>query len=153
MSDPRATAAVLGVLQGLFVLRVAGQLLAVAGRGPSWLPPMRQWQSGLLPYPVLLTSQVVIIGAMTYVAASLWFRRRLVPAPGPTVGRAVMRFSYVYAGAMLIRYAIRMATRPDQRWFGGTIPIAFHVVLAAWLFVFGRHIRGERPHRSPPPVD
>lgn len=37
---------------------------------------------------------------------------------------------------MLIRYVIRMLRRPDQRWFGGTIPIFFHIVIASYLFVF-----------------
>jgi hypothetical protein len=30
-----------------------------------------------------------------------------------------------------------MRRRPDQRWFGGTIPIVFHWVLAAFLLVYG----------------
>jgi hypothetical protein len=38
---------------------------------------------------------------------------------------------------MLIRYVWRMSRRPEQRWFGGAIPIFFHWVLAAYLFVFG----------------
>jgi uncharacterized protein len=38
---------------------------------------------------------------------------------------------------MAVRYAVRMARRPGERWFGGAIPIVFHCVLAAWLFVFG----------------
>jgi hypothetical protein len=29
-----------------------------------------------------------------------------------------------------------MRRHPDQRWLGGTIPIVFHVVLAAFLFTF-----------------
>jgi hypothetical protein len=150
MSDPRATAVALGFLQVLFMLRVTGQLLVVSGRGPRWLPPMRAWQSGLLPYQVLLASQLLIAAVMTFVASSLWFRRRVVPASGANIGRSLLWFSYAYAGGMLARYVIRMAHRPDQRWFGGTIPIAFHLVLAGWLFVFGRHVRGTQTHRSSP---
>ena len=48
-----------------------------------------------------------------------------------------MIFAYVYAGSMLARYAVRMSRRPGERWFGGTIPIVFHLVLAAYLYVFG----------------
>jgi hypothetical protein len=36
-----------------------------------------------------------------------------------------------------MRYAVRMRRHSDQRWFGGTIPIVFHWVLAAFLLVFG----------------
>ena len=43
----------------------------------------------------------------------------------------------VYAAGMAVRYAVRMARRPEQRWFGGAIPIVFHFVLASWLLVLG----------------
>ena len=36
---------------------------------------------------------------------------------------AVIDFSFVYAGAMLVRYAVRMYRQPRERWFGGAIPI------------------------------
>ena len=48
----------LWILTVLLVGRVAGQLI-VAGWAPRWLPPMEQWQSGLLPYPVLVAGQEV----------------------------------------------------------------------------------------------
>jgi hypothetical protein len=38
---------------------------------------------------------------------------------------------------MAVRYVVRMGRQPDQRWFGGTIPIVFHWVLASFLFVLG----------------
>ena len=40
---------------------------------------------------------------------------------------------------MAARYVVRMARRSEQRWFGGTIPIVFHFVLAAYLTVFGAY--------------
>ena len=40
---------------------------------------------------------------------------------------------------MVVRYAVRMARRPDQRWTGGTIPIIFHVVLAAFQWTFAQY--------------
>jgi hypothetical protein len=43
----------------------------------------------------------------------------------------------VYASAIVLRYALRMTRRPDQRWFGGTIPIVFHLVLASFVYVYG----------------
>ena len=49
----------------------------------------------------------------------------------------MLAVSGVYAGAMLVRYVVRMRRRRDQRWFGGTIPIVFHWVLAAFLLVYG----------------
>jgi hypothetical protein len=32
-----------------------------------------------------------------------------------------------------------MARRPDQRWLGGTIPIIFHAVVAAFQWTFGTY--------------
>ena len=62
----------------------------------------------------------------------------------PEMGRAIVWFSYVYFGGMVVRYIIRMTRRPDQRWFGGTIPIIFHSFVAAFLFTYGRY------HLGPP---
>src|SRR5688572_15464260 len=62
--DLRVTrATLLWILLALFVLRVVGQLLVVTGRAP-FLPPMDEWQSGLLPYPVLLSSQIAILALL-----------------------------------------------------------------------------------------
>lgn len=44
----------------LFILRVVGQLAVVLGF-KGFLPPMEKWQSGVLPYPILLISQFMII--------------------------------------------------------------------------------------------
>src|SRR2546422_879323 len=58
--SPRRLAPALWALLALFVLRVSGQAL-VAFLGVPWLPPMREWYSGLLAYPLLLPSQLLII--------------------------------------------------------------------------------------------
>jgi hypothetical protein len=52
-------AAALWLLLALFAGRVLGQL-AVALDAAALLPPMEEWQSGLLAYPVLLASQVFL---------------------------------------------------------------------------------------------
>jgi hypothetical protein len=134
--DPRAAGAALLLLTLLFVGRVVGQV-AVALAAPSWLPPMSQWN--LLPYRYLLPIQAVFVAVMTTVSAA--FLRGtddgVLTEPRPAVGTAVLTVSGVYAGAMAVRYVIRMKHRPGQRWFGGTIPIVFHWVLAAFLLVYG----------------
>ena len=61
----------LGLLALLFLVRVAGQL-AVALFAPGFLPPMELWYSGLVPYPVLLPLQVLILACQARVVASLW---------------------------------------------------------------------------------
>ena len=129
---------VLWLCSVLMLLRVIGQLVVFL-RAPSWLPPMAQWQSGLVPYWFLLSTQAVVLLLMFWIAADLargwgfWVR------PLPRLGRVLLVWSYLYAGAMVVRYAIRMARRPDQRWTGGTIPIIFHVVLAAFQWTFAQY--------------
>jgi hypothetical protein len=48
-------------------------------------------------------------------------------------------WSYLYFGAMVVRYVVRMTRRPDQRWLGGTIPIIFHSLVAIFQWTFGNY--------------
>ena len=116
--------------------RVLGQLVVVL-RQPSWLPSMAQWQSGLVPYWFLLITQVFVLWLM--VSISLDFSRGagFWVAPQPFWGRAAYYWSYGYFGAMVFRYARRMRRHPDQRWFGGAIPIVFHAIVAVCQWIFG----------------
>jgi len=129
----------------LLVLRVAGQIVVVV-RAPRWLPPMDQWQSGLLPYPVLLFGQAIVVTLMVWISLDVARGSGLSIQPRrPALGDALLWISYVYFGGMILRYIVRMRRRPDQRWLGGTIPIIFHSVVAAFLFTFGRyHIIGAQ---------
>ncbi len=129
---------VLWLLAALFLVRVLGQAL-VAVFGPTWLPPMAAWQSGLLPYPVLLTSQVAILALLAWIALDVARGHGRFARRRPPVGRALQWISYAYAGAMAGRYVLTVALRPERRWLGGTIPIVFHWVLAAYLFTLGRY--------------
>lgn len=123
----------------LLVFRVLGQII-VAVRAPAWLPPMDQWQSGLLPYPLLLCGQIVVLTLMIWMSIDVTRGTGYFIDPRrPEMGRAIVGFSYVYFGSMVARYIIWMWRRPDQRWFGGTIPIIFHSFVAAFLYTFGRY--------------
>jgi hypothetical protein len=44
---------------------------------------------------------------------------------------------------MLVRYVVRMRRRPEARWFGGTIPMVFHLVLATYLYALGSFHAGS----------
>jgi hypothetical protein len=132
--DSRFAGWFLWCFSALFLVRVVGQLV-VRARQPSWLPPMEQWN--LTPYRLLLPSQLIILGIMAWVDWSFSAEQGAPVTPHPTFGFAVLAFAAVYAGSMVVRYAVRMRRQPEQRWFGGTIPIVFHWVLASWLLVFG----------------
>ena len=123
----------------LLYFRVIGQIVVVL-RAPRWLPPMEQWQSGLLPYPVLLFGQIVVLTLMTWICANfLRGAGRFVDPRWPRAGTVYMWIGLVYFGGMIVRYVIWMWKRPDQRWFGGTIPIIFHSVVAVFVYAFGRY--------------
>lgn len=131
----------LWLLSTLFLGRVIGQVLVAFG-GVTWLPPMPEWYSGLLPYPVLLPTQLAILALMARINLGvhrgtgwLWTRR-------PRVGAALMGFAAVYALVMGVRYVVSGELHPERRWVPpGSIPILFHFVLASYLFLLGRLTR------------
>lgn len=136
MNPPAAYSFYLWLFTILLLMRVIGQIIVVLF-APRWLPPMEQWQSGLLPYPVLLAGQIVVLTLMFWICIDFARGTGFFVRPQPAMGRPVVWFSYLYFGGMIVRYIIWMARRPDQRWFGGTIPIVFHCVVAAFLWTFG----------------
>ena len=134
------TGSLLLVFTSLFLVRVVGQIL-VALRAPSWLPPMHQWH--LMPYRLLLPIQFLFLAVMASVAMGLMRGWEPVARTNVSLGRGLIAFSAVYAAIMAVRYVVRMYRRPAERWFGGTIPIVFHLVLAAFLFTLGKyHVAG-----------
>jgi hypothetical protein len=140
---------VLGTLTALFAVRVLGQAL-VAFFDVGFLPPMERWYSGLVPYAVLLPVQLAMIAVMLKVVRDFargagWFVELR-----PRTGTSLVWFSYLYAFGMVVRYATTMARQPELRWFTGTIPIWFHLALAAFLYTLGHyHVRRARARRAP----
>jgi hypothetical protein len=132
--DPQLAAGYLWFYSGLFLVRVAGQLV-IRTRRPTWLPPDEEWN--LTPYRLLLPVQLAILALMVWIDVDLSRGAGFWANPKPNLGQAVLWFAYAYAAAMLVRYLVRMRRRPEQRWFGGAIPIVFHWVLASYLYVLG----------------
>jgi len=145
----RGPVVVLSVLAGLFFLRVLGQAL-VALAGVTVLPAMPEWYSGLLPYPLLLPAQLVILLVQGKISLDLARGHGFFVTRRPRAGRGLQRLAAVYFLAMVLRYALTMAWYPERRWLGtGTIPIVFHWVLAAYLFTLGRFLaRSPAAERS-----
>jgi hypothetical protein len=128
----------LWILTILLAGRVAGQLI-VARWAPSWLPPMEQWQSGLLPYPALVAGQAGVLMLMSWISIDFSRGEGFWVRPHPRLGLAALVWSYLYFAAMVVRYVVRMTRRPDQRWLGGTIPIIFHSLVALFQWMFGTY--------------
>jgi len=134
--DPANYSVYLWVFTILLFARVLGQVV-VAWSAPRWLPPMEHWQSGLLPYPVLLTGPVGVLILMFWISVDFARSTGSRVEPRPRLGLAPLVWRGLYLAAMMARHVIRMARRPDQRWFGGTIPIIFHCFVAAFQWTFG----------------
>lgn len=120
----------------LFMFRVLGQVY-VAVYAPRWLPPMQEWYSGLLPYYLLLPAQLLVFVLMAIVAYDYTRGEGYLFVTGELKGKILISLAIVYFSAMVSRYFIAMVRYPDRRWFGGTIPIIFHFVLAAFLLMVG----------------
>jgi hypothetical protein len=118
----------LWALTVLFLARVLGQVL-VAFAGVTVLPPNESWYSGLLPYPLLLPLQMVILALQVKLNLDAARGTGLLTRPRPRLGRGLRCIGSLYALAMVVRYLVT-----------GThaIPVAFHLVLAAYLLILAR---------------
>ena len=124
--------ALLLILLVLFVVRVTGQMLVVLMQ-PQWLPPMKDWYSGLMPYRYLLPSQIAIIVLMIAMIRQV----ASGAPPNRSLAIGIFAFATIYAFAMLVRFVLLRRRHPDYRWYeGGMIPILFHWVLASFLFTY-----------------
>jgi hypothetical protein len=117
----------------LFFLRVVGQLevLMVA---PSWLPPMSDWYSGLIPYPILVPVQIAILMLMS----ALVVREMRAPIRTGKWMQWVRRFALAYFVVMCLRLTLQFLRGAENAIDAGGIPVAFHWVLALFLLVLAR---------------
>ena len=122
----------------LFVLRVAGQIL-VSFREVSFLPPFAEWYSGLMPYWMLLPVQLVMIVGMVWIVRDFARGRGYFVALKARTGTILMVLGGIYAASMVVRYVATMWLHPELRWFTGTIPIWFHLVLATFILTLGHY--------------
>ena len=130
-------ATLLWILLTLFALRVLGQLLVAAGSAP-FLPPMDEWQSGLLPYPMLLSAQAVLLGLLGCVCLQFSRGHGYFVRPHWWLAGPLWTVGWIYAVGMVVRYA---ALRRD------VIPVVFHIVLATFLLSVAHHHRSAAPSR------
>ena len=141
----------LTIFTGLFALRVAGQL-TTAFIDVGFLPLFANWSSGILPYPLLLPLQLLLLVTMAAIVRDVTRGTGFFATLPPHSGRIMQRLAYIYATAMVVRYVVMMSLHPQLRWFTGTTPIWFHFVLATFLFTLGHFhtSRTNRPEGLPP---
>jgi hypothetical protein len=123
--------ALVWTLFALFVLRVAGQAL-VAFFDVQFLPPMKAWYSGLMPYEYLLPAQLLVVALMAKICLDFTRRRGFFFQPRRLFAGPWLWFGYLYLAVMIARAVIVM-DRP--------IPIFFHWLLAAFVIAVGHSHR------------
>ena len=123
-------------LAALFVLRVLAQAVQWAGPVP-FLPPFDTWQGSGLPYPALLASQVLIVALL---ARALMVVRSRSIAPATWKHRACFVLGGAYFAAMAFRLAAGLTFLSDTGWFAESLPALFHLVLAAFVLLFGHYV-------------
>ena len=127
---------VLWLLLFIFILRVVGQMSAAVG-WQGFLPPMKEWYSGLIPYSWLVVCQIAIIILYGKICLDFSRGKGFFAMPRRGLGKGLLIFGSLYLAGMILRYVLRMAFHPEVRWFGGTIPIFLHWVLATFLLLVG----------------
>ena len=89
----------LWTLAALFAVRVIAQPLALLVDSPL-LPPFESWHSGVMPYPLLIVSQLFILAWLTTTA---WRVSQETVKPNRRSGRRLLSVAGVYALTMLTR--------------------------------------------------
>jgi len=120
----------------LFACRITGQIL-VEFFEVTFLPPSKEWFSGIISYPILLVFQIAIILLMAQVATDLTKGTGRFSHSSPVTAKNLRIFGSIYLLSMILRYIIRMYIYPEERWTGGCIPIFFHWVLATFVLAWG----------------
>jgi hypothetical protein len=136
----RRAAIVLFALLLAFVGRVVAQLIQLLAP-TQLLPPFSYWQSGALPYEILLASQILIIVLSVWLITRLWngtLRRR------PKLGLACLVLGAIYFAFMLFRLIAGLTFLAGSPFFGAILPAIFHLVLATMLLIIGRQLRRAR---------
>ena len=132
-------AALLAALLLLFLGRVAAQLVQRLWPTPL-LPDFAAWQSGLLPYWVLLAFQLVILAAILHQLVRIWTGRE---RPKRRVGILLLVLGGVYMAGAAFRLVAGAANLFDLPFFQAKLPAFFHMVLAGVVLVLGNfHVRG-----------
>lgn len=143
----RAHALALTALLILFFGRVAAQLVQRLWPTPL-LPDFAAWQSGLLPYGVLLVAQLLILALVLHQIARIWSGRA---RPRRPLGSVLLALGGLYMAGAAFRLAAGVAKLIDLPFFQAMLPSVFHMVLAGVVLVLGDfHFRGAGVRRGGP---
>jgi uncharacterized membrane protein YozB (DUF420 family) len=124
-------AAALLALALLFAARVAAQLVQRIWPSPH-LPAFDAWQSGLLPYWLLVAAQLAILAVLAHQIARIW---RGSAARHRRAGAILLVLGALYMAGSLFRLAAGATFLSGDRFFSAWLPAMFHVVLASIVLI------------------
>jgi len=131
--------ALLWLLTALFAARVAGQAIQLWFPQP-FLPPFGAFQGSSLPYSVLLSTQLLILGAMIW---SSWKLQAGELRPTSSTRALVAALGALYMLGSLARIAIGLSWFEAPSWFRAWLPAAFHIVLAGFVLTLAYSFRAR----------
>ena len=135
-TNSKGYALCLSILLSLFIFRSVFQLIQYLWP-LTWLPNFEYWQSGVLPYPLLLASQVVIT------IVGLWLVFGVARGKFRTIsnwGNWILIVGFGYLGLMMFRILAGLTIASGSPWFDTLIPSISHMVLAGFLIVLGAYM-------------
>ena len=127
------------VLLALFMLRVAGQLLQWLAP-TELLPPFSAWQGSNLPYPLLLSIQVLIAAVMAWLTHAMRQERPWITRWNAKV---VLWCGALYFAFMAFRLTAGLTVLSHVHWFASPISGTFHLVLAGYVLTLGAYLRAR----------
>ncbi len=126
------------LLAALFVFRVLAQFIQSLFTLPL-LPGFDAWHGGVLPYPVLLGSQIVIISILY---AIIWRAGSGAIVPRRWKYRVCFALGGIYFSFMAYRLLAGLTFLAGHPWYSKSLPAFFHLILASFVLVLGWHIYG-----------
>lgn len=140
----------LWLLLVVFAFRVLAQPLTLLV-DTRYLPPFESWHSGVMPYPALLATQLLIIAWLS--RTSYRFSVGEV-RPNHRLGIWMLAFGGCYFTLMLLRFVLGVTLLSGQRWFASPLPTFFHLVLAAFIILYGHyHFHASLRNRLDAPIE
>jgi hypothetical protein len=134
------------------LVRVIGQI-EVLLMAPPWLPPFSAWESGLVPYPVLLPAQILLVAWMAAIASDHSRGAGPMWVESPQARGRLNAVAAVYALVMLVRLAVTAALPPHSMIDRGLIPILAHWDLAGFIALLARAPSAAAKRACPPRQD
>ena len=100
----------------------------------TWLPPFDEWQGSVIPYPLLLAAQAVILGIVAVVLTRMAQGRHML---GRRTCYMVISAGAVYFLVMAARMLLGIFWLTDSQWFTAWISTSMHLVLASVMLMWG----------------